>query len=120
MTDMDVTVVGGSYQEAESTELGYRAAATIAFKDAVRQAGPVLLEPIMDLQVITPSETIGGVIADLSSRRGKILETIKNPKRVIIRGHVPLAELFGYATTLRSLTQGRGAYTMEPAYFDIK
>lgn len=120
ITDMDVTVVGGSYQEAESTELGYRAAATIAFKDAVRQAGPVLLEPIMDLQVITPSETIGGVIADLSSRRGKILETIKNPKRVIIRGHVPLAELFGYATTLRSLTQGRGAYTMEPAYFDIK
>lgn len=120
MTDMDVTVVGGSYQEADSTELGYRAAATIAFKNVIREAGPVLLEPIMDLQVITPSETIGGVIADLGSRRGKILETIKNPKRVIIRGHVPLAELFGYATTLRSLTQGRGAYTMEPAYFDIK
>ncbi len=120
MTDMNVTVTGGSCQEAESTELAYKAAASIAFKDAVRRAGPVLLEPIMDLQVITPPETIGGVIADLGSRRGKIIETIKNPKRVVIRGHVPLAELFGYATTLRSLTQGRGAYTMEPAYFDIK
>ncbi len=120
MTDMNVTVLGGSCQEGESTELAYKAAASIAFKEAVRRAGPVLLEPIMDLQVITPPETIGGVIADLGSRRGKIIETIKNPKRVIIRGHVPLAELFGYATTLRSLTQGRGAYTMEPAYFDIK
>ncbi|MDP8236948.1 MAG: elongation factor G [Candidatus Erginobacter occultus] len=120
MTDMNVTVTGGSYQEGESTELAYKAAASIAFKDAVRRAGPVLLEPIMDLQVITPPETIGGVIADLGSRRGKIIETIKNPKRVVIRGHVPLAELFGYATNLRSLTQGRGAYTMEPAYFDIK
>jgi len=120
MTDMTVTVTGGSFSEGESTELAYKAAAAIAFKDAVRRAGPVLLEPIMDLQVITPPETIGGVIADLGSRRGKVHETIKNPKRVVIRGHVPLAELFGYATTLRSLTQGRGSYTMEPAYFDIK
>ncbi len=120
MTDMNVTIIGGGYQEGESTELAYQAAAAIAFKDAVRRAGPVLLEPIMDLQVITPPETIGGVIADLGSRRGKIHETIKNPKRVVIRGHVPLAELFGYATTLRSLTQGRGSYTMEPAYFDVK
>ncbi len=120
MTDMTVTVTGGSFSEGESTELAYKAAASIAFKDAVRRAGPVLLEPIMTLQVITPPETIGGVIADLGSRRGKVHETIKNPKRVIIRAHVPLAELFGYATTLRSLTQGRGNYTMEPAYFDIK
>jgi len=120
MTDMTVTVTGGSFSEGESTELAYKAAASIAFKDAVRRAGPVLLEPIMSLQVITPPETIGAVIADLGSRRGKVHETIKNPKRVVIRGHVPLAELFGYATTLRSLTQGRGSYTMEPAYFEIK
>ncbi len=120
MTDMTVTVTGGSVSEGESTELAYKAAAAIAFKDAVRRAGPILLEPIMDLQVITPPETIGGVISDLGSRRGKIHETIKNPQRVVIRAHVPLAELFGYATILRSLTQGRGSYTMEPAYFDVK
>ncbi len=120
MIDMIVTITGGSYHETDSTELAFRAAASIAFKDAVRKAGPILLEPIMSLQVITPPECLGGIIADIGARRGKICETMKNPKRVVVRSLVPLAELFGYATALRSLTQGRGSYTMEPAYFDIK
>ena len=120
MTDMVVTITGGSYDDTDSTEIAFKAAASMAFKDAVRRAGPILLEPIMTLQVITPPEYIGAIIADSGSRRGKICETIKNPNRVIIRSMVPLAELFGYATVLRSLTQGRASYTMEPAYFDIK
>jgi elongation factor G len=120
MTDIVVTITGGSYDDTDSTEIAFKAAASMAFKDAVRRAGPILLEPIMTLQVITPPEYIGAIIADSGSRRGKICETIKNPNRVIIRSMVPLAELFGYATVLRSLTQGRASYTMEPAYFDIK
>jgi len=120
MTDIIVTVTGGSFHEVDSTEIAFKAAASIAFKDAIKKAGPILLEPIMSLQVISPSEFIGAIIADTGSRRGKIRETKKNPKRVIIRSLVPLAELFGYATALRSLTQGRASYTMEPAYFDIK
>ena len=120
MTDMVVTITGGSYDDTDSTEIAFKAAASMAFKDAVRRAGPILLEPIMNLQVITPPEYIGAIIADSGSRRGKISETIKNPNRVIIRSTVPLAELFGYATVLRSLTQGRASYTMEPAFFDVK
>ena len=120
MTDIIVTITGGSFHETDSTEIAFKAAASIAFKDAVRRAGPILLEPIMSLQVITPPEFIGGIIADTGSRRGKICETRKNPNRVVIRSLVPLAELFGYATALRSLTQGRASYTMEPAFFDIK
>ena len=120
MTDMVVTITGGSYDDTDSTEIAFKAAASMAFKDAVRRAGPILLEPIMTLQVITPPEYIGAIIADSGSRRGKIFETIKNPNRVIIRSTVPLEELFGYATVLRSLTQGRASYTMEPAFFDVK
>jgi elongation factor G len=120
ITDMVVTVTGGSFNETDSTEIAFKAAAAMAFKDAVRRAGPILLEPIMNLRVITPPEFIGAIIADSGSRRGKICETIKNPNRVIICSLVPLAELFGYATALRSLTQGRASYTMEPAFFDIK
>ena len=120
ITDMVVTVTGGSFDETDSSEIAFKAAAAMAFKDAVRRAGPILLEPIMSLRVITPPEFIGAIIADSGSRRGKICETIKNPNRVIICSLVPLAELFGYATVLRSLTQGRASYTMEPAFFDIK
>jgi elongation factor G len=120
MTDMVVTITGGSYDDTDSSEIAFKAAASMAFKDAVRRAGPILLEPIMTLQVITPPEYIGAIIADAGSRRGKICETIKNPNRVIIRSTVPLEELFGYATVLRSLTQGRASYTMEPAFFDVK
>jgi len=91
MTDIVVTITGGSYDDTDSTEIAFKAAASMAFKDAVRRAGPILLEPIMTLQVITPPEYIGAIIADSGSRRGKICETIKNPNRVIIRSMVPLA-----------------------------
>ncbi len=120
MTDMIVTILGGSAHEVDSTELAFQAAASIAFKDAVKKGGPILLEPIMDVQVLAPPEFMGAIISDFNSRRGKVRETVKKPSRVIVRSQVPLAELFGYATALRSLTQGRASYTMEPAFFDVK
>ena len=102
----------------DSSELAFKAAGSLALKDAVSRAGLVLLEPIMALQVICPPEFMGIIISDIGSRRGKIRETRRKVKRVIIQGFVPLAELFGYATDLRSLTQGRAFHTLEPAYFD--
>ncbi len=120
MTDMVVTITGGSSHETDSSEFAFSAASAIAFKDAVRQASPVLLEPVMDLQIVTPPEFMGPIISDLNSRRSKISRTEKLAHRVMIRSHTPLSELFGYATDLRSMTQGRAGYTMEPAYFDVK
>jgi elongation factor G len=120
MTDMIITIKGGSAHETDSSEFAFQAAAAIAFKDAVRKASPALLEPIMDLQIVTPPEFMGPIISDLNARRSKISRTEKLANRVAIRSHTPLAELFGYATDLRSMTQGRAGYTMEPAYFDIK
>jgi len=119
LTDIVVTVTGGSSHDTDSTEAAFTAAAAMAFKDAVRQASPVLLEPIMELQVISPPEFMGTIISDLNSRRGRVTETDKKPSRMVISSLVPLAELFGYATDLRSLTQGRAAYTLEPACFEV-
>jgi len=118
LTDVVITILGGSFHEVDSSELAFKAAASLALKDAVSKAGLVLLEPVMSLQIISPPEFMGTIISDIGSRRGKIRETQKKVKRVIISAFVPLAELFGYATDLRSLTQGRAFYTMEPAYFD--
>lgn len=118
MTDIVVLITGGSSHEVDSSEIAFKSAGSLAFKDAVRKASPILLEPIMDLQVITPPEFMGVIISDLNSRRGRVRETEKKPTRVIISSYVPLEELFGYATDLRSLTQARASYTMEPAFFD--
>ena len=120
MNDIIVSIKGGSFHEVDSSEIAFRAAAALAFKEAVRKAGPVLLEPIMSLQIIAPPDFMGAIISDINSRRGKISETEKLAARVIIGALIPLAELFGYATDLRSVTQGRASFTMEPAYFDIK
>ena len=120
MTDIVVTIKGGSFHEVDSSEFAFEAAAALAVRDAVRTASPVLLEPIMDLQIITPPEFMGPIISDLNARRGKVRATEKHASRVTIKSHAPLAELFGYATDVRSLTQGRACYTMEPAFFAVK
>jgi len=114
VVDVKVTLFDGSYHEVDSNENAFRMAASIAFKDGMRQAHPVLLEPMMLVEVETPEEKMGDVIGDLSSRRGAIqgMEDLPGNAKTI-RAEVPLAEMFGYSTTLRSLTQGRATYTME-------
>jgi len=114
VVDVKVTLFDGSYHEVDSNENAFRMAASIAFKDGMRQAHPVLLEPMMLVEVETPEEKMGDVIGDLSSRRGAIqgMEDLAGSAKAI-RAEVPLAEMFGYSTTLRSLTQGRATYTME-------
>ncbi len=115
VVDVKVTLTFGSYHEVDSNENAYRMAASMAFKDGCRKAGPVLLEPMMAVEVETPEEKMGDVIGDLSARRGMIqgMDDIPGGAGKSIRAEVPLAEMFGYSTTLRSLTQGRATYTME-------
>lgn len=118
ITNIEVEVLDGSYHEVDSSELAFKIAASIAFRDAFVKAEPTFLEPIMDLEVVTPDAYVGNIIADLSARRGRIvnLESIKGHK--IIHGLVPLAETFGYATTIRSLTQGRVSHSMQFAHYE--
>ncbi len=114
MVDVKVTLYDGSYHEVDSSEMAFKIAGSMAFKDAAKKANPVLLEPIMKVVVITPEDYMGDVIGDLNSRRGEIqgFEDRSGVKQINAR--VPLAEMFGYATDLRSKTQGRGQYVMEP------
>jgi elongation factor G len=114
VVDVKVTLFDGSYHEVDSNENAFRMAASMALKDGMRKANPVILEPMMAVEVETPEEKMGDVMGDLSSRRGMIqgMEDLVGGSK-IIRAEVPLAEMFGYATTLRSLTQGRATYTME-------
>jgi elongation factor G len=115
VVDVRATLVFGSYHDVDSNENAYRMAGAIAFKDGMRRASPVLLEPMMAVEVEMPDEFMGHVMGDLSSRRGSIqgMEDIAGGGGKLVRAEVPLAEMFGYATTLRSLTQGRATYTME-------
>ena len=114
VVDVKVTLHFGSYHEVDSNENAFKMAASMAFKEGMRRANPVLLEPIMAVEVETPEEKMGDVMGDLSSRRGVIqgMDDIASGGKTI-RAEVPLAEMFGYATQLRSLTQGRATYTME-------
>jgi elongation factor G len=113
VVDVKVTLYDGSYHEVDSSEFAFKTAGSMAFKEGVRKAGPVLLEPIMAVEVVTPEDYMGAVNGDLSSRRGMILAMEESPSGKIVRAEVPLAEMFGYATSLRSATQGRATYTME-------
>jgi elongation factor G len=113
VVDVKVTLFDGSYHEVDSNENAFKMAAIFAFKDGMRAASPVLLEPIMAVEVETAEEKMGDVIGDLSSRRGVILGMEDLPGSKAIKAEVPLNEMFGYSTTLRSLTQGRATYTME-------
>ncbi|MBR3817395.1 MAG: elongation factor G [Clostridia bacterium] len=114
MVDVKVTLYDGSYHEVDSSEMAFKIAGSMAFKDAAKKANPVLLEPIMKVVVITPEEYMGDVIGDLNSRRGEIQGFEDRTGVKQINARVPLAEMFGYATDLRSKTQGRGQYVMEP------
>jgi len=113
MVDLACTLFDGSFHEVDSSEMAFKIAGSMAFQEAVKKAKPILLEPIMKLEVVIPSEFFGDVIGDLSARRGRIEETKDRLQMKVVDAKIPLAEMFGYATSLRSLTEGRGTFTME-------
>ena len=113
VVDIKVIVYDGSYHDVDSSEIAFKMATKMAFKTGMEKASPVLLEPIMQVEVDTPDDHMGDVIGDLSSRRGKILGMTAKGTAQIINAEVPLGEMFGYATDLRSMTKGRAGYTME-------
>ena len=117
VVDVKVELYDGSYHEVDSSEMAFKIAGSMAFKEAMRKADPVLMEPIMKVTVITPEEYMGDVIGDLNSRRGMIHGMDALPGAQQVNSEVPLSEMFGYATDMRSKTQGRGQYTMEPAHY---
>ena len=117
VVDVKVTLYDGSYHEVDSSEMAFKIAGSMAFKDAMRKADPVIMEPIMKVVVTVPEEYLGNVIGDLNSRRGIMQNQEATPGAMQITSEVPLSEMFGYATDLRSKTQGRGQYTMEPSHY---
>jgi elongation factor G len=118
MVDIQVSLLDGSYHEVDSSEMAFKIAGSMAFKDAVRKANPVLLEPIMQVEVVTPEEYMGAVHGDLAARRGRIVSMEARGSSQVIRATVPLSSMFGYATDLRSMTQGRATYTMQFARYE--
>jgi elongation factor G len=118
MVDVKAILLDGKYHEVDSSELAFKIAGSMAFKEAVEKASPVLLEPVMDVEVVTPQEFMGEVIGDLSSRRGKIQEMENRAGAQVITARVPLATMFGYATKVRSITQGRANYSMQFAVYE--
>ena len=118
VVDVRVTLVDGSYHEVDSSELAFKIAGSLAFKDAAQKAKPVLLEPVMKVEVTTPEAYMGDVLADLNARRGRIQAMEQRQGLRVITALVPLAEMFGYATDLRSRTQGRAVYTMEFSHYE--
>ncbi|KFI37745.1 elongation factor G [Peptococcaceae bacterium SCADC1_2_3] len=117
MTDLKVSLIDGSYHEVDSSEVAFKIAASQGFKNGAQKARPVLLEPIMKIEVVVPEEYVGDVLGDLQQRRARIEGLFFQGKIQIVRGYVPLAEMFGYATDLRSATKGRGTYTMQFSYY---
>ncbi|GAF25699.1 translation elongation factors [Moorella thermoacetica Y72] len=118
VVDVRATLVDGSYHEVDSSEMAFKIAGSLAFKDAAKKAQPVLLEPVMRVEVVVPDEYMGDVIGDLNSRRGRVEGMEPRAGAQVIRAHVPLAEMFGYATDLRSRTQGRGTYVMQFDHYE--
>lgn len=118
LVDFRARVVDGSYHEVDSSELAFKIAASMALREAARKAGLVLLEPIMRVEVTAPESFLGDVIGDLNSRRARIKEIEPRGNLQIVRAHVPLAEMFGYATAIRTITSGRGSFSMEPDHFE--
>jgi elongation factor G len=119
VVDVKVTLFDGSYHDVDSSEMAFKIAGSLGFKEAAEKADPVILEPIMDVEVVTPEDYMGDVMGDLNARRGKIegLNTRKDAQ--IIKAKVPLSEMFGYSTQLRSMTQGRAIFTMQFAYYEM-
>jgi len=117
VTDVTIKLVDGSYHDVDSSDIAFQMAASMAFKGGMKKAKPVLLEPIMDIEVVVPEEYLGDIIGDLSSRRANIKSMEQRGTAKLIRGFVPLGEVFGYATAIRSLSQGRATYVMEPSFY---
>ena len=118
MVDIEVRILDGSYHEVDSSEIAFRTAGSMAFREAARRATPVLLEPVMKVEVTTPESCMGDIISDLNGRRGSIREVENRGPTHIVHAEVPLREMFGYATGLRSLSKGRAGYSMEPLHFE--
>jgi len=118
ISDLRLTLYDGSFHDVDSSEMAFKIAASMAFKDAFKKADPQILEPIMDVEAVTPEEFMGDIIGNLSSRRGRIEKLEKRTNSQIIRAYVPLADMFGYATELRSMSQGRATYTMQFAKYE--
>jgi len=119
MVNISCELTYGSYHDVDSSELAYKIAASMAFQDAAKRAKPVILEPIMKVEVITPEKFMGDVTGYLSSKRGQIEEMSERGMNKVVRAKVPLAEMFGYATSLRSMTEGRASFTMEPDHYEV-
>ena len=115
--DIKATLYDGSYHEVDSSEMAFKIAGSIAFKEGMKKASPVLLEPVMKVEVVVPEDYLGDVIGDINGRRGQIEGMEPRAGAQVIRGFVPLSEMFGYATDLRSKTQGRGVYTMQFSHY---
>jgi elongation factor G len=115
--DVKVTLYDGSYHDVDSNEMAFKVAGSIAFRNGALDADPVLLEPVMDIEIVTPEEYMGDVMGDLNRRRGIVNGMEDGPGGKVISAEVPLAEMFGYATALRSATQGRATYSMEFAQY---
>jgi len=118
MVDIKVALTDGSYHDVDSSEMAFKIAGSMGFKEATRKAKPVLLEPVMDVEVVTPEEYMGAIVGDLNSRRGRILSMEARGSSQVIRANVPLGQMFGYATEMRSMTQGRATYTMQFARYE--
>ena len=116
--DFKATLVDGSYHEVDSSEMAFKIAGSMAFKEGCRKGGSVILEPIMKVEITVPEEYMGDVIGDVNSRRGRMEGMEARSGTQVIRGFIPLSEMFGYATDLRSKTQGRGTYSMEPSHYE--
>lgn len=116
--DMRATLLDGSFHDVDSTEIAFKIAASMAYKDAANKAGPVILEPVMNAEVVCPDEYMGGIIGDLNSRRGKILSMAPRHGLQVIKAQVPLATMFGYSTAVRSQSQGRATFTMEFSHYE--
>ena len=117
VVDVKVTLHDGSFHDVDSNEMAFKIAGSIGFREGMREAKPVLLEPLMSVEIVTPDDYMGTVNGDLSRRRGVLLGTDESPAGAVIRAEVPLAEMFGYSTDLRSATQGRATYSMEFARY---
>jgi elongation factor G len=118
LVDVKVAIVYGSYHEVDSSEMAFKICGSMAIKEAARKCNPILLEPIMKVVVTTPEQFMGDVIGDINRRRGKIMNQMAQKNVVLVESEVPLSEMFGYSTQLRSLSSGRATYVMEPSHFE--
>ena len=118
MVDIKVVLTGGSYHEVDSSEIAFKIAGALGFRSAAEKGAPVLLEPVMRIEIVVPEHYMGEVIGDLNARRGRVEATEMRGFGLAVRGFVPLAAMFGYSTDLRSLTQGRGNYVMQYSHYE--